>query len=164
LSAASVLGREFSLDALELVIGLPAHVLLEALDEAIAARAISEVPAVPAAARRLRFSHALIRDVLYDELSLSRRVKLHREIGDAQTRAGDEPTAKETFLRAASLARELRASEQLARAALGYGGRFVWARAGSDERLVPFLEDALAALGEVDSPLRVRLLARLAGA
>ena len=86
LSAASVLGREFSLDALELVIGIPAHVLLEALDEAIAARAISEVPAAPAAARRLRFSHALIRDVLYDELSPSRRVKLHREIGEALER------------------------------------------------------------------------------
>src|SRR5712691_1499575 len=86
LSAASVLGREFSLDALELVIGLPAHVLLEALDEAIAARAISEVPGAPAAARRLRFSHALIRDVLYDELSPSRRVKLHREIGEALER------------------------------------------------------------------------------
>src|SRR5207249_7060993 len=40
----------------------------------------------PAAGRRLRFSHALIRDVLYDELSPSRRVKLHREIGEALER------------------------------------------------------------------------------
>ena len=54
-------------------------------------------------------------------------------------------------------------AEQLARAALGYGGRFVWARAWGDEHLVPLLEEALRALPTNDSELRVRLLARLAG-
>jgi tetratricopeptide (TPR) repeat protein len=53
--------------------------------------------------------------------------------------------------------------ELLARAALGYGGRFPWLRAGNDSRLVPLLEEALGALGEESAP-RVRLLARLAGA
>ena len=53
--------------------------------------------------------------------------------------------------------------EQLARAALGYGGRFVWFRAGSDRRLIPLLEGALEALPR-ENPLRARLLARLAGA
>jgi tetratricopeptide (TPR) repeat protein len=53
--------------------------------------------------------------------------------------------------------------DRLARAALGYGGRFVWARAWGDVHLVPLLQEALAALPTKDSELRVRLLARLAG-
>jgi tetratricopeptide (TPR) repeat protein len=73
------------------------------------------------------------------------------------------PTAKETFLAAAVLARRVPSADRLARAALGYGGRFVWTRAWGDRFLVPLLEEALAALPEEDTDLRVRLLARLAG-
>jgi tetratricopeptide (TPR) repeat protein len=51
--------------------------------------------------------------------------------------------------------------ERLARAALGYGGRFVWS-SSDDDRLVPLLEEALGAVGDDLRPLRVRLLARLA--
>ena len=54
--------------------------------------------------------------------------------------------------------------EALGRAALDYGGRFVWARAAGDRNLVALLEEALAALSDADSELRARLLARLAGA
>jgi hypothetical protein len=50
--------------------------------------------------------------------------------------------------------------EQLARAALGYGGRYLWVRAGGDAHVVPLLEDALAVLPTGDSP--TRLLGRLA--
>ena len=42
-------------------------------------------------------------------------------------------------------------------------GASLWARAGGDERLVPLLEEGLAALGDEDVELRARLLARLAG-
>ena len=245
LTLASVLGREFALDALEGVSGLSGDELLETLDEAVGARVVTEVPGALA---RLRFAHALIRDTLYDELPKSRRVRLHRQVGegleslysqspephlaelahhffeaapggnaaraveyarragdravallayeeavrlyrtalealdltgvgedkarcelllalgDAQARGGDGAAAKETFLRAAELARTLDAPVQLGRAALGYGGRFVWAAAGSDRRLVELLEEALERLGTADSTLRVRLLARLAGA
>jgi tetratricopeptide (TPR) repeat protein len=83
-------------------------------------------------------------------------------LGDAQARGG-ELSARETFIRAAEVAQGLNAPEQLARAALGYGGRFVWFRAGNDRRLIPLLEDALEELPGENS-LRVRLLARLAGA
>jgi tetratricopeptide (TPR) repeat protein len=51
-----------------------------------------------------------------------------------------------------------------ARAAIGYGGRYGWQRAGNDHRVVPLLEEALTALGPGASTLRARLLARLAGA
>ena len=93
----------------------------------------------------------------------SARCELLLGLGDAQARGGDTASWKETFAQAADVARKLDAPEQLARAALGYGGRFVWFRAGSDRRLIPLLEDALEALPR-ENPLRARLLARLAGA
>jgi predicted ATPase len=58
---ASVLGREFSLDALERLTGLSRPQLLEALDEATSERLAGEVAG---AVERLRFSHALVRDTL----------------------------------------------------------------------------------------------------
>jgi eukaryotic-like serine/threonine-protein kinase len=242
---ASVLGREFDLDALARIGGRERDAILELLDEATDARVVSEVPG---AIGRMRFAHALIRDAAYHGQARSRRVQLHREVGeglealyasdldphlaelahhffeaaaggdgqkavayarragsravellayeeavrlyemalealgpdsaatargrcelllalaDAKGRAGDSPGAKTSFLQAAELARSAGLPEALGRAALGFGGRFVWDRAMSDERLVPLLQDALAALGEVDSALRVRLLSRLAAA
>jgi tetratricopeptide (TPR) repeat protein len=92
------------------------------------------------------------------------RVALLIELGDAATRAGDGDTARAAHLEAAGIAEKLGLVDDFARAAIGYGGRFVWVRAGSDRALVPLLERALEAVGEQDSGLRVRLLARLAGA
>jgi tetratricopeptide (TPR) repeat protein len=66
-------------------------------------------------------------------------------------------------MQAAETARRAGLPAQLARAALGYGGRFVWARAWGDTRLIPLLEEALDALPDGSDELRVRLLARLAG-
>jgi DNA-binding SARP family transcriptional activator/tetratricopeptide (TPR) repeat protein len=83
--------------------------------------------------------------------------------GEAQARAGDTPASKHAFREAAELAERRGLAAQLARAALGYGGRIIWEVARDDDYLVPLLGRGLAALGEEDSPLRVRLLARLAG-
>lgn len=245
LVVASVLGRDFRLDALERVAELSADDMRDLLDEAIAARVIGELPSGRGG---LRFSHALIRDSLYGDLVTSDRLQLHRRtaevleelygqdpdphlaelahhfleaateqdvgravdyarragdraaallayeeavrlyemalealdlcrrsddrtrcdlllcLGDAAARGGDLAAAKRTFLRAAEVARRLGAPEPLARAALGYGGRFVWFRAGGDRRLIVLLEAALDALPSGDSVLRARVLARLAGA
>jgi tetratricopeptide (TPR) repeat protein len=79
LTVASVLGREFSLQAMESLSELPTDRLLEALEEAVTARVISEEAEVVG---RYRFSHALVRETLYEELSLNRRVRLHRRIGE----------------------------------------------------------------------------------
>ena len=92
------------------------------------------------------------------------RCELLLALGDAQARAGNSPAAKKSFLDAAELARRLDQPRQLARAAAGYGGRYMWARAGRDAHLVPLLEEGLAGLAEEDVELRARLLARLAGA
>ncbi|MDQ4064483.1 MAG: hypothetical protein M3161_00365, partial [Actinomycetota bacterium] len=84
-------------------------------------------------------------------------------LGDAQWRAGDGSSSRETFKRAAEVARRLQDGEKLARAALGYGGgvgRFGLQEL-ADPALVELLEQALAWLGQ-DGALKVRLLARLA--
>jgi tetratricopeptide (TPR) repeat protein len=83
-------------------------------------------------------------------------------LGDAQARSGNLSGARETFLHAFDLARRAGLARQTGRAALGYGGRFVWARAGRDPHVVPMLQDALVMLGGGDDGMRIRLLARLA--
>jgi DNA-binding SARP family transcriptional activator/tetratricopeptide (TPR) repeat protein len=92
------------------------------------------------------------------------RCELLLSFGEAEGRAGNSPAAKEAFLAAAEIARRLGLASEVARAAAGYGGRIVWARAGGDDRLVPLLEEGLAALGDDDVELRAKTLARLAGA
>jgi tetratricopeptide (TPR) repeat protein len=83
-------------------------------------------------------------------------------LGDARVRAGDLPGAGTTFRRTAEVARRLGDTRLLAQAAIGYGGRFIWSRAGDDTEMVPLLQDALVLLGGQDDKLRVRLLSRLA--
>ena len=79
LTVASVIGREFSLDALEPLSDVTVDQLLELLDEAMAARVINELPQ---AVGQYSFVHALIRETLYDEISTARRVRFHRRIGE----------------------------------------------------------------------------------
>jgi eukaryotic-like serine/threonine-protein kinase len=88
---ASVLGREFALVALARLAGVPENELLETLDEAMAARVVSDLPG---AHGRLRFAHVLIRDTLYDGLTTARRVRLHRLAIEAlEALYGEEPGA-----------------------------------------------------------------------
>ena len=245
LETASVIGREFDLPTLGRVASVEVATLLDAIDEAIAARIVVDVPD---GLGRFRFAHALMRESIYDGLSPARRLLLHRRVGDvleeiyagavgphlgelahhffeaaalgeadkavgyaeraarraletlafeeatrlyrlalralelsgsadsvrtaddllglgeSQARAGDLLESRSTFVRAAEVAREAGLWEQLGLAALGRGGRFVWGRGGVDLELVPLIEEALAGLGDEDSSLRARLLARLAGA
>ena len=95
---------------------------------------------------------------------VSRRCELLLTLGEARMRAGDSVRARDTLRGAAAAARQAGAPDQLARAAELYGGRFVWARAISDDELLPLLEEALAALGEGDSALKVRIMGRLSTA
>ena len=83
-------------------------------------------------------------------------------LGDARARAGDDAGARDTFLRAAEVARRAGLAEPLGRAALGYGGRWVWTKGRGDPHLLPLLEEAVRTLPSEDSALRARLLARLA--
>jgi len=80
LTLASVIGREFSTDRLLPLSEVSEDRLFELLEEAIAARVIYEMPRT---AGRYSFSHGLVRETLYGELSAGRRVRLHRRIGEA---------------------------------------------------------------------------------
>src|SRR5207302_1092908 len=88
---ASVLGREFALGALAHVSGVSEDQLIEMLDEAMAVRVVSDVPGGPG---RLRFAHVLIRDTLYEGLTIARRVRLHRQaLGALEALYGAQPGA-----------------------------------------------------------------------
>src|SRR4051794_8711759 len=244
LALASVVGREFDPDVIGRVAESDDEALFSALDEAAGAGLVG---AVPEASGRLRFSHILIRDALYEDLPAPRRLRLHRAIaealealyannpephltelaqhyreagppgaekaidyaqragdraasqygyeeaaqsyasalamletgragdadrtgelllalGEVLSRAGNGTEARRALRQAAEFAERGNRPDQLARAAIEYGGRFGWARASIDPSYVPLLERALAAVGTDDSSARVRLLARLAAA
>jgi DNA-binding SARP family transcriptional activator/tetratricopeptide (TPR) repeat protein/KaiC/GvpD/RAD55 family RecA-like ATPase len=238
LTAASVVGRDFRLGIVAQIIGEPPEQVMRALEESMAAGLVLE------AADRIdvfAFSHALVREVLYGQLSVSRRVRLHHlvaealedvaesesvnpaelahhfllarhftgpeparhyaiaagdratdmlayeeaaahykqavalfsddeeaqrcevllALGRAQRRTGNE-AALHTFRAVADSAARRCDAEQLARAALGHGARYQESGRGG-ARSLALLEEALAALGDDDSTLRVLLLSRLAG-
>jgi tetratricopeptide (TPR) repeat protein len=78
LTTAAVIGREFSLEQLKpLVEDMTEDRLLEVLEEALSTRIIEELPR---AVGRYQFTHALIQETLLEELSLTRRVRLHARI------------------------------------------------------------------------------------
>jgi predicted ATPase len=83
LKIAAVLGRELDLSTLGQVRELAGERLLEALEEAETAHLVTAVPGAPG---RYRFMHALIRETLYEELPTTRRIRFHREVGEALER------------------------------------------------------------------------------
>ncbi|MDP9244513.1 MAG: AAA family ATPase, partial [Chloroflexota bacterium] len=92
LRLASVIGRDFGLDQLaKLPSGLSDEPLLTAVEEALAARVVEELPG---ATGRFRFTHALVRETLAAELSTTRRVRLHALIAAAlEELCGDDAEA-----------------------------------------------------------------------
>ena len=81
LTTASVVGREFRFKLLvTLSETLGENELLGALEEALAARVLEEIPD---SVDRYQFTHALIQETLANELSAARRVRLHARIGEA---------------------------------------------------------------------------------
>ena len=81
LTVASIVGREFTLAQIRpLVEEVTEDRLFEILEEALAARVIKELPQ---AVGRYQFTHALIQETLADELSITRRVRLHARIAEA---------------------------------------------------------------------------------
>ena len=80
LTLAAVIGREFSAEALRLVSELSGDAFERALEEAVEARVVTEMRQ---AVESYTFSHALIRETLYAELATTRRVRLHRQVGEA---------------------------------------------------------------------------------
>ena len=89
LTLGSVIGRDFDLGLLGAVGVAAGDPVLEILERGVHAGLIAEVPD---AVGLYSFCHALIRETLYDDLSRTRRVHLHREIGLAlESQCGDDP-------------------------------------------------------------------------
>lgn len=85
LTVAAVIGQEFSVPVLAEVLGVDSDTLVERLDEAVDRRLIGEAPQ---SFDTFRFAHALVRQTLSEELTTSRRVRLHRKIGVALEGSG----------------------------------------------------------------------------
>jgi class 3 adenylate cyclase/DNA polymerase III delta prime subunit len=69
LSVAAVVGRDFDLEVVS--------ALTDGTEDAVRSRLVEEV-----GVDRFRFAHALVRTTLYDELSATRRRRLHRRVAD----------------------------------------------------------------------------------
>ncbi len=102
-----------------------------------------------------------LEDAAPDWIDQGRRCDLLLALGEAARRAGDLDKAAGAFRRVADVAREHGFGERLARAALGLGGP--WVSMGVVAReVMGLLEEAQRRLGDQDSVLRARVLARIA--
>lgn len=77
---ASVIGEEPSYDLLARLTPGGEEATLDALDEAMRAQLLSELPG---AVGRYEFRHALVRETLYTSVSATRRAYLHRRVAEA---------------------------------------------------------------------------------
>ena len=109
------------------------------------------------------FERALQAYGLQERADVPRRCDLLLALGTAQSRAGSARGARETFMRAAGLARRLESPERLARAALGYGAGMGGFEFGVvDHTLIGLLQEARMAFGPDDGPLQARVMGRMA--
>jgi predicted ATPase len=135
------------------------EVLRAGRDDPVLRRLATELPNLRA---------ALERAATIDPTAALKRFGLLLALGDAQWWAGHVSEASATFQSATFLARQFQDPHRLAEAALrvgevGYGGAYMEAWS-FDPVKVELLDEALTALGEQETLLKVRVLARLATA
>jgi DNA-binding SARP family transcriptional activator len=148
LRVAAVSGARFSFAPLERVLGERSGVL-DALDEAVAAGLVTE-----AGHNDYGFAHALVRETIYGGLGSARRVRLHRQFGEALEAVGDAEADVEAlahhFAEAAADGQGVKAS--------GYAlaaGRSATARLGYEDAAAHY-ERGLEALALTDQPQEQR--------
>jgi tetratricopeptide (TPR) repeat protein len=158
LGLASVFGREFSLPALGQLSKFSAGELLDILDESITTGMVAAVPGAPG---RLRFTHGLIRDTLYDRFPAGERLRLHQRAGEAL----EALYAQDLGPHLAELAHHFfeAAAGGEAGKAVGYAERAGQRAMGllAYEEAARLFRMALAALGPGQSPEEDRIRCRL---
>jgi AAA ATPase domain len=164
LRLAAVIGREFDLHLLRRASRLSPARLTAVLAEAAAVGLIAEVAATP---RRYSFTHDLVRETLYGDLPLGRRVELHHTVGRLLESAHGENVdpylseiAHHLFL-ASPLGDAAQAVEYLVRA-----GDRASAVLGYEDAAIHFQHalELLAAAGDGSTGRRGELLLRLGDA
>jgi DNA-binding SARP family transcriptional activator/tetratricopeptide (TPR) repeat protein len=89
LEVASVVGREFESELLVEVSDLPADSVVAALEAAVTAGLLIDVPGT---LDRYAFSHSLFRQTVYSSLPKARRTSLHKRLAEAlERRHGSDP-------------------------------------------------------------------------
>jgi tetratricopeptide (TPR) repeat protein len=162
LALAAVIGRDFDLAPLAIASGEPADRLLGRL-AGITAGLVAEVPGTLG---RFRFTHALVRETLYEDLPAAARAELHRQVATAlealHAHAVDPPLAElaHHFFHAAPLGDAGRAVAYAERA-----GARATAQLGYEEAVAHYQRGLEAlALGAPDEPRRLALLLALGDA
>ncbi len=111
LSAAAAFGGSFHLDVAAHVAGLDEAAALNAIDAALRAQLVRPAES----ADRYDFTHALIRETLYSELSPSRQTRLHRQLAEAMEQTYGDLVGEH----AAAVAQQYHRSKDLAGAERG---------------------------------------------
>jgi len=103
LPVAAIIGRDFTLDVLSRAAGVAEDVVVNGLDEATRARLIEET-----GVGCYRFSHALVRSTLYEELSVTKRARMHARVAtELEQAAPDDVVALAHHYAAATVAGDL---------------------------------------------------------
>ncbi|MCC7536355.1 MAG: AAA family ATPase [Deltaproteobacteria bacterium] len=158
LEAASVVGRDFTLQLVADAAGVAVDAARASLDEAARIGLVAEV-----AAGRWRFAHVLVRDVLYDDAEGRHRTELHQRVAAAlETLHASDPDAPLAEI-----------AQHLARAGTGLSLRAIaaWTKAAERatqklafEEAVLLTERALAlleAIAPADVARRIELMLAL---
>ncbi len=156
LQVAAVIGRDFELALLAAAAGDAIDGVLDAIEPAVVHRLVAPVPDRPIT---LRFSHALVREVVADDMSALRRARIHLSVADAlEATAGDLDDAAEIIAEhlwaAVAIGVGQRAAEALKRAADVAVRRYAFEAAeGMLERVLQLRRRGGATASDVEAEL-----------
>ena len=159
LAVAAIAGPRFSIELLEAVMG-ERSALLDGLEAALAAGLLIE-----SAPGEYAFAHTLVRETIYEDHSETRRMRLHRRLGEALERLPDAEAQVEAlayhFAYAAAAGQAAKAVEYALSA-----GRYASARVAYEDAAAHYERGlrALEAAGRPDDAQRCELLLALADA
>jgi class 3 adenylate cyclase/tetratricopeptide (TPR) repeat protein len=156
LATASLIGRDFGFELLDVLGDLPEDDLLDAIDEAERARLITS--ADDGGEVRFAFAHELIRRTLFNELTLTRRQRLHSRVADALEQVHARSLAEHSAAIAYHLERAGRwaGSDRTIRFLVMAAGRALEAAAYSEA--LRHFERALSLLRDDDIAVRAMVL------